>query len=92
MAAPVITSIVLNPDTIPPGGTTVVTINAFDPDSTSATLAGTATDVAGNLTAKQVVLKISDPLTYALAEVGGTGLTIVQRPAPQDNVFDVTAS
>ena len=89
MAAPVISSITVVPDPVLPGGTTVVTINATDPDSTAVTLVGTATDAAGAATPQNVVITIQDVLTYALTGAP-VGWTVTQRGAPNTHIFDVT--
>ncbi len=91
MAAPVISSVVASPDTIPPGGTSVVTVMAIDPDSRPGTLTATVRDSEGNVVSEVTMLTIADALSYELADTDGLGLTIVQRAAPQDHIFDVTA-
>lgn len=90
MAPPVINSIVAVPAVIAPGGTSVVTIIASDPDAAVGSLTVTVTDSQGNIVTAAAVLTIQDPLTYMLEDTDGVGFVIVQRPG-QPGVFDVTA-
>ena len=90
MANPIINSIVAIPAVIAPGGSSVVTINASDPDSRSGVLTGTVKDRQGNVTQATSLLTIADLLGYTLEDTDGVGFTIVERPG-QPGVFDVTA-
>ena len=90
MAAPIISSIVAVPAVVPPGGTSVVTVTASDPDAGVGTLTVTVTDSTGNAVTGTTPLIVQDPLTYALADTDSMGFTITPR-AGQPNVFDVVA-
>ena len=50
MAAPIITSVTVNPDPVPPGETATIEVTAYDPDEGAFTVTGTVTDTAGNAT------------------------------------------
>ncbi len=89
MAAPIITSITVVPNPVLPGGTTVVTYDATDPDNVTVQFPGGVSDASGGLTPATVSITVQDILTYILGPV--TGWTVVQRMAPNDHIFDVTA-
>lgn len=88
MAAPIIQSFTASPSTLPPGGSTVVTIQAVDPDNRVITMVGEVQDSEGNSAMGELVLTVGDPITYFLHDVNGAGLQIVPR-AGQPGVFDV---
>jgi hypothetical protein len=89
MASPIIDSVTAVPSTVPPGGAFVVTILAHDPDALGpVTLKGTTKDAAGHETPVDIVVTVSDPLTYTLT--GPAGFTFTPR-AGQPNVFDCKA-
>ncbi len=90
MAPPIISSIIVEPGVIPPGGLSVVTINASDPDAAVGRLTGNVMDSHGSVTEAVAVLTIQDPLTYELVDSDGVGFVITPRSG-QPHVFDVVA-
>lgn len=98
MAAPIISAIVQDPPSTPPGGTRTVTIQAHDPDTgsppASYRFAGKATDSMGEVTEIEGTLNVDAVpgdtiVSYELIDVDNAGVTIVQD-ATQPNVFRVT--
>lgn len=87
---PVIDSAVATPGTVKPKGSFVVTFVAHDPDEQLYNLTGTVKDAAGNETSTAVLIRVSDPLTYALVAPAGAAFTILPR-AGSPNVFDCVA-
>lgn len=79
MATPIIRSINANPDTLQPGQSTQVVIDAFDPDARTVTLSGSVTDAAGNTASAITTLTVGDPLTYTLTS-SDAGVTIAADP------------
>lgn len=90
MATPIISSIVALPATVQPGQAFVVTIVASDPDARTGVLRGVVTDTQGNTAEASALVTISDPITFALQDVGSVGFIITPR-AGQPGVFDVVA-
>jgi hypothetical protein len=89
MAQPVISSVVASPATVAPGGASVITVTAFDPDSQIVTVDITVRDQAGNVGSGSVDIQVNDPLTYEASVPAGQG-SVVQDPT-QPNVFHYTA-
>jgi hypothetical protein len=76
MASPVIDAIVVTPSTpLNPGQSATITVTAHDPDQSARTLTVTVTDAAGNSGTGQVVINVSDPLTYTATVSGGGSVT-----------------
>jgi hypothetical protein len=89
MAFPIIDSVTAVPNIVQPGGTFVVTVLAHDPDALGPiTLKASVKDAAGNDTPVDVVVTVSDPMTYTLS--GPPGFTFTPR-AGSPNVFDCKA-
>ena len=89
MPAPVVNSVVANPNQVNPGGASVVTISASDPDDGTITLTATVTDSGGNQATGTGTISVLDSPTYELS--APAGWVVVQRAAPNENIFDVTA-
>lgn len=92
MAAPIIDRITVSPETIAPGGSAQVVIQAHDPDEKVLSFEAEAFDSAGNPSGRvkgQVL--VADPLTYELTVPDGSGLTVKQS-ATEPHVFIVTAA
>lgn len=85
---PVIRSVTVTPNTVQPGGTATVTIDAYDPDSRSVTFEGSVTDSNGNVTHASTTLTVGDPLTYSLT-CGDPSVGITQDPTLK-NTFHIT--
>lgn len=71
MAAPIITSVTIEPDPVPAGSQATITVNAYDPDQGEFTVTGTVTDSAGTEVPFSATGRTSDPLVYeAVVDVG----------------------
>ncbi|MEU8371236.1 hypothetical protein [Micromonospora tulbaghiae] len=80
MAAPSIRSITAAKSTLQPGESTVVTIDAFDPDARTITLNGRVVDGDGNVSTVTTQLTVGDPITFELTSNDQT-VAIVADPA-----------
>lgn len=88
MAAPVIRSVTATSTTLQPGQSTVVTIDAFDPDARTIVLTASATDSQSNTTTNNTTtITIGDPLTFALTS-DDPSVTITPDPT-NPNKFTV---
>lgn len=90
MAAPIINAVTPDPVVLQPGQTVRITIDAVDPDAASGNGTVIVTDSQGNPTSVLLAIQIQDPLTYAVEDTAGLGLTITSVPG-QPNQFDLTA-
>lgn len=75
MAAPVLESITVDPEVIPPGGTATITVVASDGDNRTATVTITGTDSTGATVTGEATIRISDPVTV-VATVDGVELPV----------------
>ncbi|MFI7072037.1 hypothetical protein [Micromonospora sediminicola] len=80
MAAPSIRSITAAKTTLQPGESTVVTIDAFDPDARTITLNGRVTDAGGHVSTVTTQLTVGDPITFELTTDDET-VAVVADPA-----------
>lgn len=72
MANPIIDSITISPNPVPPGQPAVITVIAHDPDQQSFTFTVVVSDSGGNETTGQGAFSVNDPLTYVGTVDGGT--------------------
>lgn len=79
MATPIIRSITVDSPDVQPGQSTAVTIDAFDPDARTITLAGTVRDAAGTESTVTTTLRVGDPLTYSLT-ADNPAVTVIADP------------
>ncbi|MFI5833225.1 hypothetical protein ACIA5A_06060 [Micromonospora sp. NPDC051300] len=79
MANPVIRSITATKTTLQPGESTQVTVDAFDPDARTVTLAGRVTDTGGSVSTVTTTLTVGDPI---LIELTSTDPTVTVTPDP----------
>ena len=80
MASPIIRSVTATPSVLQVGQSTLVEVDAIDPDARTIVLNATATDSSGNTTVfSNTEVLIGDPLEFALTCSDPT-VTIVQDP------------
>ncbi|WP_422744339.1 hypothetical protein ACN27B_08685 [Micromonospora sp. WMMD754] len=79
MAAPIIRSITAAKSTLQPGESTLVTVDAFDPDARTVTLSGAVTDAGGTVSTVSTTLTVGDPISYELTS-SDPAVTIVADP------------
>ena len=87
---PVINSIVAVPDSILPGEVSVVTFDVTS-DEFVGLLSGVASNSFGDSLSVDISLTIGDVVALALGYADPSRVSIIQRPAPDQNIFDVTA-
>lgn len=90
MSAPVIRSVTPSRDTVAPGESFQVVVDAYDPDARVLSITGTATDSTGQTVIAKTSVTVGDPLTFELSS-DDDGVTISQDPANPGN-FTVTVA
>lgn len=90
MANPVIDSITLVPNSGSPGTAAVLTVNAHDDDNRAITVNVSVENPGGTPVTGQATFNVVDALLYGATVAAGDG-TVVQRAAPNQNIFDYQA-